>query len=163
KSSIVIIVVELVWLGVVCDEEIEPAIRVVVEQGYTESFAGRIVETCFLRYVLKCSITAIVKKSRTLTFVALRCTVRFVLIVERAIDVGLNPPVDVVAYKKIELAIVVIVEPNGTRRKTRISHASSCCHIRELAAAKITKQMVGSNTGYVDVVISIVVVIGNCD
>src|SRR3984885_8203117 len=62
ESAVVIIVVELVRLGIVWDEEIEPSVVVVVEQRDAERFAGRIIETCLLRYVLESPIAFVVEQ-----------------------------------------------------------------------------------------------------
>ena len=44
-----LLLVELVWLGVVGDEEIQPAVVVVIEQRDAERFAGGIVKPGALR------------------------------------------------------------------------------------------------------------------
>src|SRR6185369_8157092 len=120
KRAVVIVAIELVWLGVVGDEEIHPAVVVVIEQSYAQRFAGGIVYTGFCSDVFKRAVAAIVEQRGTLAFVSLRRAVRFVFRIERAVLVRLYRPVDIVADEQIEFAVVVVVEPRGARREARI-------------------------------------------
>ena len=116
-----IVVVELVRLGVVGHEKIHPAIVVVVQHRNAERLAGGIVEAGAPGHILERSIALVVEKSRALAFVSLRRAVRLVLVVERAVLIGFNGPVDVVRDKEVQLAVVVVVEPDGAGGKSRIS------------------------------------------
>ena len=111
EGSVVVVVVELVGFGVVGDEQIQPAVIVIIQQRNAECLAGGIVETSSLGHVLKRSISLIVEKGRALTFISLRRAVGLVFVVERAVLIGLNRPLDVVSDEQIQLAIVVVVKP----------------------------------------------------
>ena len=115
KRSVVVVAIELVWLRVVCDEEIEPAVAVVIEQCDAERLVGGIVKTGERGDVFERAVAAIVIERRTLAFVSLRSAVRFVFVVERAVLVRLRRPLDIVADKQIELAVVIVIEPRRTR------------------------------------------------
>ena len=77
-----IIAVELVWLGVVGNKEVEPAIVVIVQQCDAQRLARGIVEAGASREVLKRSIALVVEERRAFPFIPLRSAVRLVLVVE---------------------------------------------------------------------------------
>ena len=114
-----------------------------------------------MRYVLESSVALVVEQRRTLAFVALRRAIRLVLIVERAVLIGLNRPVDVVRDEKIEFAVVVVVEPDRAGGKSRIGDSSLRGHIGELAVAEIAEQMVRADGGDVEIDVAVVVVVGD--
>jgi len=53
EGSFPVVLVEFIWLRVVGDEEIQPAVAVVIEQRDAERFAGGIVKSRTLRDVFK--------------------------------------------------------------------------------------------------------------
>ena len=161
KGAVVIVVVKLVGLGVVGHEKVQPAIVVVVEQGHTQRFAGGIVEAGAPGYVFKSSVAPIVKERRAFAFVGLRRAVGFILIVERAVLVGRDGPVDVVSNEEIELAVVVIVEPHRPGGKSGIGYASLGGYVGELAIAQVAKKMVGADRRDVDIDVAIVVIVSD--
>src|SRR5258705_13146027 len=60
KSTVAVVLVELIWLSVVGNEEIHPTVAVVVEQCDPERFAGGIVESSALCDVFKSAVTPVV-------------------------------------------------------------------------------------------------------
>ena len=113
ERAVTIVSIEFVWLGVIRDKQIHPAVVVIIEQSDTECLACRVVYARLCSDVLERAVAAIVKQRRALAFVGLRGAVRLVLAVERAVLIGLHGPLNVVADKKIELAVVVVVEPRS--------------------------------------------------
>ena len=101
------------------------------------------------------------KQRRALAFVPLRRAVRLVLVVERAVLVGLNRPFDVVRDEQVELAVVVIVKPQRAAGESRIGHAGFRGDIGKLAVAQIAEKMIRSDRGDVDVHVAIVVVVAD--
>src|SRR5579883_2192035 len=85
KRSVVVIVVKLVRLRVVGDEEVQPAVVVIIEQSHPQRFAGGIVETSFFRYIFKPAVAEIMKERCALAFVQFGRAVGFVLAIESAI------------------------------------------------------------------------------
>src|SRR5688572_32684174 len=77
--------------------------------------------------------------------------------------IGLDRPLDVVADEKIDLPVVVVVEPRRARRKPRLREASPRRHVCKLPIPEIAKQMIWTNAGDVDIVVAVVVVVGNGD
>src|SRR6185369_2968772 len=149
--------------GVVRDEEIHPAVVIVIKQRDAQSFACGIVETGARGDVFKTAVAAIVIERGALAFVRLRRAVRLVFAVERAEEICLRRPVDVVADEEIELAVVVIVEPGGARGKTWIADAGGFGYVEKLAAAEVVEEMVWADAGDVDVGVAVVVVVSRGD
>src|SRR6476660_9130468 len=98
-----------------------------------------------LRDIFKRTVAFVVIERRTLPLVGLRRTVGFVLSVKRAELILFNRPVDVVCYKQVELAVVIIIKPNGTGREARIANAGPGRDIRKLAATDVAKEMIWPN------------------
>src|SRR6266404_2403470 len=90
KGAVPVVLVEFVWLCVVGDEKIHPAVVVVIEQRATERLTCWIVQPRPLRDVFKGAVAFVVVKRCALTLVGLRGAVRFVFPVERAELIFLN-------------------------------------------------------------------------
>ena len=142
ERAVVIVVVELVGLGVVRDEEIHPAVVVVVQQRDAKRFAGGIKQAGSLRYVFKDSVALVVIEAGALALVRLRRAVGFVLVVERAVLILLDGPFDVVRDEQIELAVVVVVEPHRARGKSGAGDARFGGDVGELAVAEIVEEVI---------------------
>jgi len=117
EGAVVIVVVKLVGLGVVGDEEIDPAVVVEVEERDAQRFTGGIGETRFFGDVLKNSVALVVVEAGALAFIGLRRAIGFVFVVERTVLIFLDGPFDVVGDEQVELAVVVVVEPHGAGGK----------------------------------------------
>jgi hypothetical protein len=113
ESAVAIVAIELVGLGVVGEEEIGPAVIVVVNDGDTESFGGGIAEAGFVGDVLEGAVAAIVPEADGRALVGFGRAVRFAFAVERAIEVGFDGPLNVIGDDEIELAVFVVVHPGG--------------------------------------------------
>src|SRR5262249_24341547 len=108
-------------------------------------------------HVLEGAITPVSKEGRTLALVRLRRAVRLGLPIDAAIQVGLLAPLDVVDYEQVELAILVVVEPQRARREPGIGHARLDGDVGELAAAESLEQAVAAKRRHVDVRPAVVV------
>src|SRR5260370_42037054 len=73
ELSIVVVQVKLVRLGIVGDQEIGPAVVIVVKPGDAKSFGGRVVEAGFLRHIFKLAIAKVVPEARGGPFIRLMC------------------------------------------------------------------------------------------
>ena len=90
EGSIVAVVIQLVRLRVVCDQEIKPAVVVVVRQRNSKRLVGRIAEPGFTGHIFEAAVADIVKQSDTFALVQLRSAVRFVNLIEGAEFVRLH-------------------------------------------------------------------------
>src|SRR6185369_12348929 len=70
KRPVVVVAIKLVWLSVVGDEEIHPAVVVVIEQSDAERLARRIVDAGLGGDVFERAVAAIVKQRGALAFVS---------------------------------------------------------------------------------------------
>src|ERR1700730_16303139 len=111
EGAVVVVAVELVGLGVVGYQQIEPGVVVVIHQRYAQGLAGRIEETCSLGSVFESAISPVVVQPRALAFVNLGGAVGFVFCVEGAELIFRDRPVHVVSDKEVEFAVVVVIEP----------------------------------------------------
>ena len=85
----------------------------------------------------------------------------FVDAIERAPDVVLLVPLDVVRDEEVELAVAVVVEPGGAGREGGVAQAGLRGHVAELAGAFVVKEVVAAESGDVDVVAAVVIVIAD--
>ena len=98
-----------------------------------------------LRHILKRPVAFVVEQGRALAFVALRRAVGLVLVIERAILIGLDRPLDVVGDEQVELAVVVIVEPHRAGGESRVGHTGLRGDVGEFAVAQIVEKMIGTD------------------
>ena len=160
ECAVSLVAVQAVRLGVVGDENIDPSVAVEVEHGDAQSLRRRVVHAGLPRHVLERSVAAIVKKRRTLALVRLRRAVGFIPPVERAVQVLLDRPLDVVGHEQVEPAVVVVIEPERARGKPRVADAGLRGHVEEMAAAQISEQSIAPERRQVHVDVSVVVVVG---
>src|SRR6266487_6303816 len=85
----------------------------VIEHRDAEGLRRGIAETGFSRGVFKCSVAAIVPETNGRSFVGFRRAVRFALAIERAVQVRLRRPLDIIADDQVEMAVLVVIEPRG--------------------------------------------------
>lgn len=115
ECVVAVVAVELVGLGVVGDEEVEPAVVVEVDDGGAEGFGGRIEEAAGGGGVFKGAVAAIAEEPTGGALVGFRRAVGLVAAVERTVDVVGGRPADVVGDEEIEVAVAIGVEPEGRR------------------------------------------------
>src|SRR5207245_7968391 len=95
------------------------------------------------------------------TLVDLGRAVGFVLAVERAVDVILLGPLGVVGDEQVELAVFVVVHPGGARAKAGVVDAGRLGNVFERAVALVVEEARFTQTGDVDIVLAVVVVIAD--
>src|SRR4029077_245177 len=122
---------------------------------------GRIEQPGLFGRVRERAVTPVVKQRTALTFVRFRRAVRLALAVERAEQILLDRPVDIVGDEQIELAVVVVVEPQRAGREPRAGNAGTGGDIDELAAADVAEQVTGAECRQVNVDLAVVVEIGS--
>jgi len=91
------------------------------------------------------------------------CAIGLILPVKRAELVLLNGPIDVIGYKEVELAIVVIVEPYCAGRERRIADSGSGGDIGKFPVPRLRKKVIWSNAGNINVFVTIVIIVGRRD
>src|SRR5258708_6122545 len=162
KCSVAIVAIKLVRLGVIRKEKIGPAVIVVIEQGETESLRSGVAETGFLRDVFKCAAAAIVPETNGTSFVGFWRAIGFAFAVEGAIQVGRRRPLDIIGDDKIEMPILVVVNPGGAGAEFLCAEQARFLRdIRARAVTVVVKKMalaVGSDK---KIVVAVVVVVTN--
>src|SRR5262249_3899540 len=104
-----VVFIKLVRLRVVGDEDVGPTVTVVIDDRHPKRFARRVEESGFFTPVAELPAYVVIEP-RTLALVFLRRAVALVDVVERAEDVGLRRPFDVVAEEEVEPPVLVIIE-----------------------------------------------------
>ena len=56
---------------------------------------------------------------------------------------------------------MVVIEPCGTGRKPRRSNSSLCGYVTEMSVTQVAEEMIVAESGYIDVVLPIIVVVAN--
>src|SRR5580700_2963821 len=102
------------------------------------------------------------KQPASLPPIRLRRAVRLVLAVQAAEDIALRRPLHVVAHKKIEQTVAVVIEPKrrGAECET-FPQAAAVGHIDESALARVVKEPVLAHAGDQDVRESVIVIISD--
>ena len=75
-------------------------------------------------------------------------------------QIGRHRPLDVVRDEEVELAVLVVVEPERAGRESAVRDASLLGHVRETPAAQISKQAVAAKRRDVDIRVAVVVEVG---
>ena len=163
EAAVAAILVELVRLGVVGHEEIGPGVRVEVDQREPERLGPRVLEPGLLGGVLEDAAGKAAVEPQALALVGLRRAVGLALPVERAEEILLDRPADVVGDHQVEPAVLVVVEEHGARGEAGIADAGLCRHVRERPAAQVAEQAVRAEAGHVQVDATVVVVVGGRD
>ncbi len=113
EGAVLLVQVELVGLGVVGEENVGPAIVVVVEDGDAEAFGSGVKEAGFLGGIFELAAAQVVPEARGGSPVGLGRAVGLVGAVEGAVDVGLRRPLHVVGDDEVKLAVAVVIDPGG--------------------------------------------------
>src|SRR4029077_18597149 len=99
ESSIALVAIKLIGLGIVGYQQIWPTILVVVEHGDAQRFGAAVENSTGCSRVLESSVAAVAKKPASLSPVSFGRAVRFSLSIETAENVVLRGPLHIVANK----------------------------------------------------------------
>ena len=146
---------------VVGDEQVRPAVSVVVEHRHAERFAAGVSGARLLARVFELASAEVVEQPRGGALVRFRGAVGFRYTVERAPQVILLAPLDVVGDEQVQLAVAVVIEPGGAGSHLRVLNASEFRYVAEFAAAFVVVEPVPFQRGEVDIFAAIIVVVGN--
>src|ERR1019366_3499410 len=113
KGTVLVVAVELVGLRVVGDEEVGPAVAVVVEEGDAQGLTGGVSEAGPLGDIFELAVAQIVVELRRCPLVGLGGAVGFGGPIERAPEIAFLGPADIVGHEQIELTVAVVIEPDG--------------------------------------------------
>ncbi len=160
ERAVARVAIEAVRLPVVGDEQIDPPVIVVVEQRHAERLGVRVVDARRAGHVVERAVPRVVEQRRALAVVRLGRAVRLPRPVQRAEQVLVDRPLDVVRDEQIEEAVAVVVEPGGARREAGIGDARPIGDIHEPPAARVAKQVVASERRDVEVGAAVVVEVG---
>src|SRR5207249_2329263 len=153
---------ELVRLRVVRQQDVRPAVVVVIENSYSEALGSRIVEIRFLSGILEFPIPEIVPEPRRRTFVRFRSAVGFSCPVERTEKIALDRPLHVIRNHQIELAVAIVINPGCAGGKfVRSPETRRFRDIGECTVPVVMKQMTLAQPTDEEVVEAIVVVISD--
>src|SRR5262249_3164620 len=108
ERPIALIAIKLVGLSVVGDQEVGPAVLVVIEHGHTQRFRAAVKNPGRCCDIFKSAIPPIMKQPAGLPDVCLRRTVGLPLSIQAAEYIVLTRPLDVVADEKIQQSVTVV-------------------------------------------------------
>ena len=111
EGAVALVAIELVGLRVVGDDQIRPAVLIVVEHRHAERFRARVEDAARRGDVLERPVAAVAKEPAGVAAVGLGRAIRLLLAVGAAEDVVLGRPLDVVADEEVEQAVAIEVEP----------------------------------------------------
>ena len=148
EAAVALIAIELVRLCVVGDEDVRPAVLIVIEQRDTERLRAGVEDAAGRGHVLEGAVAAIAEQPAGLAAVRLRRAVRLLLAVEAAEDVVLGRPLHVVADEQIEQAVAIEVQPHRRRAEGHASvQTAGFRRVHERALAGVAEQPVLADAG----------------
>ncbi len=154
------VAVQLVGLGVVGDEEVRPAVVVVVEHGHAQRLGVGVAQPRLDRDVLEGAVPAVAVQDRALPLVRLRRAVGLVGAVQRAEEVLVQRPLHVVGDEQVQLAVLVVVEEGRAGAEASAAGPGLRGDVGEAAVALVVEEPVAAEAGEVDVHPAVVVVVG---
>src|SRR5690606_31507077 len=132
---------QLIRLRVVGDEHIGPAVIVVIEHGYAKRLGAHVEKPRLRRHVCEPAAPQIPEEPAGGPAISLRSAIRLLFAVQAAEDVLLRGPADVIADKKIQEAVTVVVEPHGrTAEALAAEEPGGFRDIREGPFARVSKK-----------------------
>src|SRR5262249_10341542 len=111
KRAIALIAIKLVGFGVIGDQQIGPAVLVVIDHGDAQGLRTAVKQSARRRAVFKGAVAAIVKEPAGLADISFGRAVGLVLAVQAAEHIVLTRPLHVITDEQIEAAVAIIIEP----------------------------------------------------
>src|ERR1700733_14681382 len=94
KCAVLVVAVKLVWLRIVCDEDIRPSVVVEINDSDAERLAVGIGQPGLVRHILEAAAAQVVKQLARSSFVRLGRAVRLDAAVQRAPQVAFFGPLN---------------------------------------------------------------------
>ena len=132
ERAVALVAVELVGLRVVGDQQIRPAIAIVIEHGDAQRFGRGVEDAALGGDVFERAIAAIAKQPAGGAVISLRRAVGLVLAVHAAEDVVLRRPLHVVADEQIEQAVAIVIEPQRRSAEARCGRPGRPCSVTSM-------------------------------
>src|SRR2546423_358377 len=111
EAAVLFIQVELVGLSVIGDDNVGPAVFVVIQNRDSEAFRSWISQASFLRRVFKAAIAEVVPEAHRGAFVGLGGAIGFVCAIDSTVKIALLAPLHVIGDYQVEFAVAIVVEP----------------------------------------------------
>ena len=163
ECAVVLIAIQLVRLGVIGHEQIRPAIVVVIEQRDSQRFGTAVEDSARRSDIFERAVATIMKEPARRPAIRFGRAVGFVLTVEAAEYVVLRRPLHIVADKKIEQPIAIVIEPQcGRAEPFALAKPAVVGHIEKRAFPGVAEQAILSHASDQNVWEAVVVVISNC-
>src|SRR5947208_11565018 len=96
EGTVLLVDVEFVWLRVVGNQDVRPAIAIYIENGDSQTLRRGIAEPCLLRGIFEFAGAKVTPEPERSALVGLWSAVRFVRTVERAVKISLLTPLHVI-------------------------------------------------------------------
>ncbi len=151
-------------MRIVSDKKIGPAVLIEIEHGHAKRFGAGIENSTRRGDVFECAVASIVKEPAGFAAIRFGRAIGFVFSVEAAENVVLGRPVHIVADKKIEMSVTVIIKPkSGSAERLSPAKPALFRYILKRAFARIPKKTILPNAGYENVRKAIIVVVAYSD
>ncbi len=79
--------------------------------------------------------------------------------VQRAPQVALLGPLNIIGDEQVQLSVAIVIHPRGAGAEAGVLDSGCRGHVFEFAVALVMKEMVASESGDVDVVASVVIIV----
>src|SRR6266850_2746806 len=162
-----VVVIEVVWDRIVGNEEVGPAVIVVVGPDDAETVIADFIVNAGLRgNFLECAVTTVVVQKIAFTHKTPRAALykyTFVptILVATELRQIVHIHVSVTGDEKVHIAVTIIVAPGRAGHKAAAAHAGLVGNVFKLAIAQIVVKRVPSVAADKQVELAVVVVIGD--
>src|SRR6266481_2076063 len=162
EFSVAQIAIQLVGLSVIGDEEIGPAVLIEIQHSHTERLGTGIKNSAGGSDVFEGAVATIAEKPAGFSAVSFGRAIGFIFSVQTAKDVVFGRPVHIIADEEIEMAVAIVIEPEGRCAEGRAAgKTAGLRYVAKRAFARVHKQAILPHTGDQDVRESIVIVISD--
>ena len=150
-------------MRIVGDEQIRPAVLIVIERHHAEALAIWVVQAGLCGHVGELALAQVPIELGRSTLVGFRRAIALDGPVQRTPQVIFRRPDDVIRHEQIQKTVLIVVEPCRTGSKNCIADARCRRHVEEMSAAFVVQQAVTFQRGDVDIVPAVVIVIADAD
>src|SRR5580692_422336 len=165
KSAVAIVAEQEVRHGVVGDENVLPAVVIVIEGDYAEAVARFLPESGAVASVGESAIAVVMVQGWRLAMINVRMAITpqsgtFAA----AVEIVFRRPVDVVGNHQVQFAVVVVIEPRGAGTPLAdVSYSGLRCHVGKCAIPVVVIEDASSVAEHEEVRESVVVVVADRD
>ena len=145
--------------GVICDEDIGPAVAVVVAEDHSQAFAIGAIDPRRPAHIRKRAVSVVAIKNISHAIINIRMTIDARVAGVDAVFVVLDAEVDVVRHEQVHVTVVIDIAEGTTCAPELGAGAGLFGNIRKCSVSVVVIQLVGSNARHVKVRPPVIIIV----